>query len=80
MILAVLLGLRDGSANVCDEVQRLVEAKIADVERQLSEARQVRRVLKAALKACRTSASPRECAVLMDLSGNKPRRKAGPNL
>ena len=66
--IGALLGLQDGSANACAEVQRLVEARIAEVERRLKEIRQVRRILKGALKACRTSASPKECRVLMDLS------------
>ena len=72
---AVLLGLRDGSADACAEVQRLVEARITDVEQRLKEIRHVRRFLRAALKACQTSASPEECAILMKLSSDRPRKK-----
>lgn len=63
-----LLELRAGTREPCGEVQLLIEDRLGDVERQLSDLKRVRQVLRTSLKACHEAAAPDHCRVLDDLS------------
>ncbi len=47
-----LLGNRDGKTPTCNEVQTLIEERLADIEKRLKNLRHVKRVLNLSLKKC----------------------------
>ena len=52
----------------CDEVQVLIEQRLAAVREQLGELRRVRAILEASLRACREDAESGRCRLVEDLS------------
>lgn len=65
-----LLGSDDNHSPACGDVQTLIEDRLADIEDRLKDLRQVKRVLKSALKHCRQSEKRGECHVLQSLEGH----------
>lgn len=63
----ILLGSQDDETPECGEVQSLIEARLGDVERQLKELRQVRRVLQRALQKCQETEKEGCCYVIETL-------------
>ncbi len=61
-----LLGHADGGP-VCGDVQALIEARLADIDRRLRDLRHVQRVLKEALRQCRESHPRAACRVVKEL-------------
>lgn len=64
-----LLGERDDGALSCREVQALIEARLADVEKRLKDLRHVQGALKSALAKCQQSEG-RVCYVMDSLRSN----------
>ena len=65
--IAGLLRFRDGKTTPCQEVQQLIEERLADLKRRAEELRQVRRVLESSLIVCREGESSGKCRVMEDL-------------
>ncbi len=63
-----LLALRDGEAAPCQEVQVLIEERIAGIKDRLADLHQVERVLRSGLRLCRKTEKSGRCEVLEDLS------------
>lgn len=69
-----LLALDAADVRTCRaDVQPLLEHRIADIDRKISELKRVRSALGLALERCRTSAG--ECAVLRELQPAKKRKR-----
>ena len=66
---STLLGDRDGKAPTCNEVQTLIEERLAEIEKRLKDLRHVRRVLNSSLKKCRESEQNENCQVIETLRG-----------
>lgn len=64
---STLLGNRDGKAPTCNEVQTLIEQRLADIEKRLKDLRHVRRVLNSSLKKCLESEQNENCQVIETL-------------
>jgi len=63
-----LLSFRDGMTAPCQEVQTLIEERLADTEQRLADLQHVQSVLKASLKLCRRNERSGRCRVIDDLS------------
>jgi MerR family mercuric resistance operon transcriptional regulator len=63
----LLLGTQDGSTPSCHEVQHLVEQRLEDIDRRLSDLRHVQKVLRAALQKCWKTERQGCCHVLETL-------------
>jgi MerR family transcriptional regulator, mercuric resistance operon regulatory protein len=57
----------DGSIPTCDNVQSLIEERLADIEQRLKDLRRVRKVLKNALEQCQTQKKTDCCQVVAEL-------------
>ncbi len=64
---------RDDGASCKAEVQRLIKRRLQDVDRKLSNLKQVSEALCQAMQRCRRSRG--QCPVLKDLSSNKSKRR-----
>ncbi|WP_339911656.1 heavy metal-responsive transcriptional regulator [Symmachiella dynata] len=62
-----LLSDDDGSIPTCDNVQSLIEERLADIEQRLKDLRRVRKVLKNALEQCQTQKKTDCCQVVAEL-------------
>lgn len=62
-----LLEFRDGDAAPCQEVQTLIENRLADVGKRLDELRHLQDVLGSSLRQCRTEEPAGRCAVMEQL-------------
>ena len=77
-----LLDFRDGRTQPCQEVQELIEERLAALEARLQQMNQVRDVLHSSLDHCREQEESGRCRVIDDLSehstsaGNPASRKA----
>jgi MerR family mercuric resistance operon transcriptional regulator len=65
---ATLLGLRVAANAPCEDVQLLMEQRLAEVKSRMDELRHVERVLKSFLKKCRQTSRKGHCAVLDKLN------------
>ena len=63
-----LLSLRDGETAPCQEVQSLIEERLADATQRLKDLQHVQKVLKASLKLCREAEDSGRCHVIDDLT------------
>src|SRR2546426_615272 len=63
-----LLRLRDGETTPCQEVQSLIEDRLADTAQHLKDLQHVQKVFKASLKLCREAEDSGRCHVLDDLN------------
>lgn len=63
----LLLGSQDGSTPSCPEVQHLIEERLDDIDKRLSDLRHVQRVLKVSLQKCRKTEQKGCCHVLETL-------------
>ena len=63
-----LLSFRDGTTAPCNEVQTLIEERLADTEQRLADLQHVQSVLTSSLKQCRRGARSGRCRVMDDLS------------
>lgn len=59
-----LFHLRDGTTDSCEDVQALIEDRLSDIEKRMSDLRLVQRVLKATLKCCRETEWSGHCYVI----------------
>ena len=62
-----LLGIHGGRTPSCDEVQMLIEERLADIEKRLKDLRHVKRVLNSSLKKCLDSKQNENCQVIETL-------------
>jgi DNA-binding transcriptional MerR regulator len=65
--LRILLEFRDGDRSACGEVREIVEARLAEVERQLQQLASMRSTLQEFRIACEEAEGSGECPVLRDL-------------
>ncbi|HXH13545.1 MAG TPA: heavy metal-responsive transcriptional regulator [Alphaproteobacteria bacterium] len=63
-----ILQLRDATPNLCQEVQDLIEERLADLERRMADLRHVQRVLKAVLKRCHETQWEGHCHIVEKLT------------
>ena len=63
-----LLQLREGTAGICEDVQTLVEDRLSDLEKRMTDLRLVQRVLKTTLKRCRATGWSGHCHVIDGLT------------
>jgi MerR family mercuric resistance operon transcriptional regulator len=63
-----LLELRVAADKSCDDVQVLMEERLADIKKRMAELRHVEQVLNSFLKKCRQSNRPDHCAVIEELN------------
>jgi len=63
-----LLQLRAGVTTVCQDVQILLEQRLADIEKRMTDLRHVQRVLKASLAMCHQSNQDDRCVVIDQLT------------
>ena len=75
---AILLGLRDCQTTPCQEVQTVIETRLDDVKRRVSDLQRVERVLKKSLRMCRQKERTGRCDVIDTLSVASERRKRRP--
>lgn len=68
--IAVLLDLSERPSPPPAQVQRLIERRLAEVERRMSDLRHVRQVLRASLQACRRGESEGRCCVIDNLKSH----------
>ncbi len=61
---AALFHLRDGTTDICEDVQALIEDRLSDLEKRMSDLRLVQRALKATLKRCRETEWSGHCHVI----------------
>jgi DNA-binding transcriptional MerR regulator len=66
--ITVLLGLRDGTRRTCEDVQVLIEERLADLERRVADLWHVQRVLKATLEKCRATQGSGRCQIIDTLT------------
>lgn len=66
--ITVLLGLRDGTRRTCEDVQVLIEERLADLERRVADLWHVQRVLKATLEKCRATQGSGCCQIIDTLT------------
>ena len=62
--ITVLFHLGDGTTDVCEDVQALIEDRLSDLEKRMTDLRLVQRVLKAILKRCRETEWSGHCYVI----------------
>jgi MerR family mercuric resistance operon transcriptional regulator len=62
-----LLGSREGNPPSCDEVQALIQQRLAEIDKRLRELRHVQQVLKVSLQKCKRIAQRGCCHVLETL-------------
>ena len=77
--ITALLNLRDGPAACCQEVQALIEQRLANVKQRMEDLRHVQSVLKSSLENCRRTEQSGHCQVLDRLnaaSSANPSRRA----
>ena len=70
-----LVGLRDGSAEPCKEVEVLIEERLAELEQRMKDLRRVKKVLSSSLRLCQEAPEKDHCEVIEKLSRRKGRRK-----
>jgi DNA-binding transcriptional MerR regulator len=63
-----LLGERPGDGPSCQEVQTLIEERLADVHRRLSDLRRVERALSSSLRKCKRRARRAGCHLIAALN------------
>lgn len=63
----LLLGLQEGSVDVCGNVRSVIEKRLDSIRHQLKHLQQAEDVLEAALKWCRKPRAVGRCQVLDDL-------------
>jgi DNA-binding transcriptional MerR regulator len=51
--ITALLHLRAGTTGICENVQGLIDERLADLKKRMADLRRVQRVLKATLRRCR---------------------------
>ena len=59
-----LLGARNGRTPSCREVQSLIEERMADIDKQLRNLRQVQKLLESSLRQCRQTERAKCCHVI----------------
>ncbi len=59
----------------CGKVQRLIEARLAEVEERMKELRHVDRVLRGSLKECKAHQATGRCKVVDELSATARRKR-----
>ena len=62
-----LLGIHDGEAPACPDVQALIHERLTDIEERLKDLRHVQRVLKSALEKCKEMQQAGYCHVIETL-------------
>jgi DNA-binding transcriptional MerR regulator len=62
-----LVSAQNGTGPSCRDVQTLIEHRLADIETQLNNLQQVRRLLKSSLRKCRTTKQPQRCHAIESL-------------
>ncbi len=63
-----LLDLRDGRRAPCEHVQRLVEDRLAELEKRLEQLHEVQQVLHVSLDECREAGSSGPCQTMENLN------------
>ena len=71
-----LIQARDESPEPCPEVRKLIDERLAVVERKLADLSRVKRYLRAAKRRCGERRVPARCNVLEELAESAARRKA----
>jgi len=71
-----LLDFRDGDLSPCDEVRRVIEARLAEVDQQLEQLRKIQRMLRRFRETCERTARGEDCPVLEQL-GDPGRESPG---
>ena len=66
--ITALLNLRDGDTAPCQEVQTLIEERLADTAQRLKDLHHVQKVLKTSLQLCREAEASGRCHVIDDLT------------
>jgi MerR family mercuric resistance operon transcriptional regulator len=66
--ITVLLRLRDGTSGICEDVQALIEERLAAIERRMADLWHVQRVLKATLDKCRATQWSGRCQIIDTLT------------
>jgi MerR family mercuric resistance operon transcriptional regulator len=66
--ITALLRLRDASAGACQDVQALIEERLAAVEQRLADLQHVQRVLQATLTRCRETQWNSRCHIIETLT------------
>ena len=66
--ITVLLRLRDGTNDICEDVQVLIEERLSDLERRMADLWHVQRVLKATLEKCRATQWSGRCQIIDTLT------------
>lgn len=74
--IAELLALRVSSEATCDDVRRLAEAKLADIEEKLRTLRSFKRALGKLVDECGRSGPEGDCPILDALDDPKPKKRA----
>lgn len=74
--IARLLTLRASGGEDCEDVQRIIEQRLAGVRQELKQLRHVERVLGRALDACRSCSPAAGCQTLDELGEASTSRKA----
>jgi DNA-binding transcriptional MerR regulator len=62
--ITVLLQLRDGATDVCQDVQGLIKERLAELEKRMADLRHVQRVLKTTLKRCHETQWSGRCHII----------------
>jgi MerR family mercuric resistance operon transcriptional regulator len=65
----VMLGLENGTTTVCEEVQELIQHRLADVAERMKDLRHVQRVLRASLELCHSGSDAHRCEMIEQLIG-----------
>lgn len=65
---ATLLSLQAGETAPCQEVQQLIEARLAETAQRLHDLRHMQRVLKTSLQLCHQTEQNGQCQVMDDLT------------
>lgn len=68
--ITALFQLRDGTAHVCQDVQALIEDRLADLEQRMADLQHVQRVLQATLTTCRDTQGSGRCLILDTLTAS----------
>ncbi|MCH7686954.1 MAG: heavy metal-responsive transcriptional regulator [Planctomycetes bacterium] len=61
-----LLGIHGGRTPSCDEVQMLIEERLADIDHRLKDLRHVKRVLASTLERCRETEQVQDCCQVIE--------------
>ncbi len=64
-----LIELRDGTSAPCEEVQALIDTRLAQVREQLDDLRHVKGVLESSMSMCREAEREGRCEVMERLEG-----------